>query len=177
MTRAASTAFVLVAGLALGLPTPAATAAVDWKAMHGANCNAGNGTSEAELTYGAYGVANPGVTDELVICPLPIDAETAWSTPLKSQIEVRYQAGSVPGRVVCSVYNGTAGAQDAPITTFSLTSAMQPAGTRSSLLLTIPDADFTATPPVPAIAVACLLGPKVKLGGLFLVERQATHLP
>jgi hypothetical protein len=177
MIRAASIPCALVAGLALVLPSPTATAAIDWKAVHGSNCVPGAGTSEAELTYGAYGVANPGATDELVICPLPIDAEASWSKLVASTIEVRFRTGSLPGRVACSVYSGSAGAQDAPITTMSLTSATLPAATNSTLLLTIPDPDFSATPPVPSIAVACLLGPQVKLGGLFLAERVATHTP
>lgn len=177
MIRAASTTCVLCAGLALGLPSPTAGATLDWKAMHGANCAPGSGTSEAEVTYGAYGIANPGTTDELVICPLPIDAESAWSTSFKSTIEVRFRTGAEPGRVVCSVYSGSAGAQDAPITTMSLTSPTQPANTNSSLLLTIPNPNFSGVAPVPSIAVACILGPKVKLGGLFLVERVATQTP
>jgi hypothetical protein len=177
MIRAASLPCALLAGLALGLPSPTATAAIDWKAMHGSNCVGGAGATEAELTYGAYGIANASATDELVICPLPIDAEAAWSSSAASTIEVRFRTGSVPGRVVCSVYSGSAGAQDLPITTMSLTSSTFPAATNSSLLLTIPDPDFSAASPVPPVAVACLLGPQVKLGGLFLAERVSTHTP
>jgi hypothetical protein len=177
MIRAASIAFALATAIGFALPSPTASAAIDWKPVHGSRCVAGAGTTEAELTYGAYGVANPGTTDELVICALPIDAESAWTGGAPSTVEVRFRAGAVPGRVVCSVYSGSAGAQDAPITTMSLTSATQPANGLSSLQLTIPYPNFSATPPAPSIAVACILGPKVKLGGLFMAERVATHTP
>jgi hypothetical protein len=173
----ACAAAVMLAALA---PANPAVAAIDWKAVHGSTCKAaGANTTPAELTSGAYGIANPGSTDELVICPLPIDANSLWGSSAPSTIQVRFRAGSVPGRIICSVFNGAAGAQDAPVVTATYTSIVRPANSPvSTLELTIPDAD--AWPggtysPAPPISVACILGPKIKLGGLFLAERVPTQ--
>jgi hypothetical protein len=168
---------VLLAAIAPANPAGAAT---DWKAVHGSECiAAGANTTPAELAYGAYGVSNPGGADELVICPLPIDTNVPWDASTPSTIQVRFRAGNVTGRVICSVFNGAAGAQDAPVVTATYTSIVQPANSRVSTLdLTIPDpTDAGGTfSPVPPISVACLLGPGIKLGGLFLDEHVATPL-
>jgi hypothetical protein len=173
---------VLACGAAIALavfaPANSAGAADDWKAVHGSECiAAGANTTPAELAKGAYGVSNPGSTDELVICPLPVDAETPWSESAESTVQVRFRAGAVAGRIICSVFNGAAGAQDAPVVTATYTSIVRPANSRVATLdLTVPAppaAGGTYTP-VPPLSVACILGPKIKLGGLFLHERVPT---
>jgi hypothetical protein len=179
MIRTASLAACLAAGLALALPSPVAVAALDWKTMHGSNCVAGGTSTTAnEISVGAYGVGNPGSSDELVVCPLPIDADAAWSGATPTTLQVRFRPGSVAGRISCTVYSGTAGAQDAPITTSTVTSAMVAAnGPMTSIDLTVPDPAFAGTPPAPPVALTCVIGPKVKLGGVFLAERVATYTP
>jgi hypothetical protein len=171
----ACSVIVLLAALAPANPAGAAT---DWKAVHGSECvAAGANTTPAELTTGAYGIANPGTTDELVICPMPIDANVFWGeSGEESGVLVRFRAGSVSGRIICSVFNGAAGAQDPPVVTATGTSIVQPANSPvSSLELTILAPNFSsAYADTPPISVACLIGPKIKLGGLFLVERVAT---
>jgi hypothetical protein len=113
-----------------------------------------------------------------VICPLPVDANTPWGNTHDSTVEVRFRTGSVSGRIICSVFNGAAGAQDQPVVTTTTTSIVQPANSAvSALVLTVPPS--TATPgtysPVSTVSVACILGPKIKLGGLFLDETVATQ--
>ncbi|MGH8028708.1 MAG: hypothetical protein ACREO3_02110 [Arenimonas sp.] len=127
MNRHGAIACASLVFLAALLPATPAGASHDYKSVHGSQClPRGPGTTAAELTIGAYGIANPGWTDETVICSLPVDNEQAWTG--SNELFVRYRAGTVPGRITCTVSSGAFGAQDEAVTSYSSTSSLQAAG-------------------------------------------------
>jgi hypothetical protein len=176
MNRHRAVACASLVLLALVLPSTPVEAAADWKSIHGSQClPRGPGTTAAELTLGAYGIANPGETDESVICSLPVDAETTWTG--SNELYVRYRAGAVPGRITCTVFTGAVGAQDEPVTSYSAISAMQPAGSPATqLALSVPGNTYDGAGS-PVVSVVCVLSPKVKIGGLVLHEYNLTDTP
>src|SRR6185503_13848793 len=114
-------ACVLFVALLAILPVRPATA--DYKGTHAGLCQPrGPGTTLAELTYGAYGVANPGDTDETVFCPLIADGDTPLAEGVNhGQVYVRYRTGAVPGRIICTLFTGAYGYDNSNSGTFSAT--------------------------------------------------------
>jgi hypothetical protein len=171
-----------VAVAAIAAVTPASAVVYDYKSVHGSQCVAGGeNTTATELSYGSFGVSNPGITDEMVICPIPIDIESQWLTTQTNptQMIVRYRTGSVPGRIICTTYSGSIAAQEGAVTSITSTSNMQPANSITNELGVSPPKPnwgYT-TPPVPPVSVACVLGPKTKIGAIYFVELKATHQP
>jgi hypothetical protein len=113
-------------------------AALDFKAFHGALCvPRGPGTTPSDLTVGAYGIANPGNTDESVVCPLAIDAETTWQPDQAPTLYVHFRSGTEPGKLTCTVFVGSFGSQDTAIASYTA-SATSAAGAMNSLSLVVP---------------------------------------
>ena len=161
---------VLLAAFLAILPIRPATA--DYKGTHASLCQPrGPGTTLAELNYGAYGVANPGDTDESLLCPLVADAESALTEGANhGQVYVRYRTGAVPGRISCTLFTGAYGYDNSNSGTYSATSPMQPANSAIAemvLYITAPAGQTRA----PVMSVVCVLGPKVMLGGLLVFEK------
>lgn len=170
-------AFVIVSScLAALLFAGSCVAALDFKSMHGSHCVArGPGTTDADLTVGAYGIANPGSVDKSVICPLDIDAESTWDANVAPTLYVHFRSGTEAGKLTCTVFVGSLGSQDTATTSYTA-SATSVAGAMNSLSLVVPVPTWPYTG-APAVSLACTLSPKVKLGGYFLRESVATNVP
>ena len=168
--------FAVVSLLLAALHVAPCVAARDFKAFHGALCVArGPGTTPGELTAGAYGIANPGLTDESVVCPLDIDAETTWQGIQAPTLYVHFRSGTEPGKLTCTVFVGSFGSQDTAIASYTA-SATSAAGAMNSLSLVVPEPTWPWAG-APVVSVACTLSPKVKLGGMFLREFVGTDAP
>jgi hypothetical protein len=170
-------ALVLAAsGLFVLLCAGSCFAALDFKSMHGSQCVArGPGTTHAEITVGAYGIANPGTVDESVICPLDIDAESIWDSNASPTLYVHFRSGTEAGKLTCTVFVGSLGSQDTATTSYTA-SATSVAGAMNSLSLVVPVPTWQYTG-APTVSLACTLSPKLKLGGYFLREFVATDAP
>lgn len=174
MNRHSAVACASLVFLALALPSTPAEAGFDFKTIHGSQClPRGPGTTTAEVTIGAYGIANPGETDESVICTLPVDSEDPWTG--SNELFVRYRAGSVPGRITCTVFTGAVGAQDEAVTSYSSISALQAAGSPATQLALAVPTNTWAGIGSPAVSVVCVMSPKVKIGSLIFREFNATN--
>jgi hypothetical protein len=173
-------ACVLAVGIGTALPAasdPFLT--FDTKTIHPTQCVAsGANTTTAELSFGSFGVSNPGTTDETITCPLPIDIEEPWDfLTYPTPVHVHWRTGSVPGRIVCTLFSGSIATQDGAVTSYTFTSDTLPANSITSETaggLAEPNWSDT-TPPAPVASVVCLLGPKTKIGGFFMFERHATN--
>jgi hypothetical protein len=176
MIRHSAVACASLVLLALVVPSSDVRAGSDWKTIHGSQClPRGPGTTASELTIGAYGIANPGETDETVICAIPVDNEHQQVG--SNELWVRYRAGTVPGRISCTVFTGAVGAQDEPVTSYSAMSALQAANSPSTqLALAIPTSTWSGAGAA-VVSVACTLSPKVKIGSLILHEYGDTNTP
>ena len=172
---------VLVGVLAAALPAAPASAISDHKPTHGSQCIAGAGTTAAELSFGAFGVANNSATDETVVCPVRIDIEETWlqSGTDPTQMIVHYRTGNVPGRIFCTIFSGSFAAQSGAVTSTTSTSNTQVANSiTNQLAVSPPQPNWSGdSPPAPVVALVCVLGPKVKLGGYFMQEMHPTHQP
>lgn len=161
------------------LATQTAAAASDVKSISPMDClPRGPGTTVNELTYGPYGITNPGTTTESVICPINGDSESHWSsTPgVGAYLEVYYRTGSEAGNLSYSAFVGTAATTPLPTYTVSHTSATQPANTRDQFTLDL--ADVSGYYGIaPAASLVCTLAPKVGLGWIYLREYLATDVP
>jgi hypothetical protein len=176
MNRHSAVACASLVLLALAVPSAPVRASSDWKTIHGSQClPRGPGTTASEVTIGAYGIANPGDTDESVLCAIPVDNED--TQPGSNELWVRFRAGAVPGRITCTVFTGAIGAQDEPVTSYSSISAMQPANSPATqLALSIPTNTWSGAGAA-VVSVACTMSPKTKIGSLILHEFGSTDTP
>jgi hypothetical protein len=175
-------AMALATVLAAAFPAAPASATNEHKPTHGSQCVAnGTSTTTAELSFGSFGVSNPGTTDETAVCPVPIDSEQEWLQTGTDPIHmvVLWRPGSVAGRIVCTTFTGSIAAQDGPVTSTTWTSDVRPANSSVSMIAASPAAPEwgETAPPAPVVSLVCVLGPKTKIGGIFMVELHETHQP
>ena len=172
----------VLAALALliaGFASQAAAITHDAKSISPMDCQArGPGTSASELTFGPYGITNPGSTSESVICPIPGDSDSGWSsTPgTSAYLFIYYRTGAVPGSVACSAFTSTAAVTASPSYSVSYSSYDIPASSRSNFALNLADngSVYTVAPPA---TLVCTLSPKTALGWIFFQENLATNTP
>src|SRR5689334_6651899 len=101
---------ILVAAVGCGLLASAPTHAYDQKVMAPVTaCIAyGPDTTSAELQFAPSGIYNPGTTSEKVVCSMPRDQETAYTTN-QVGIIVNYRVlGATPAKMTCTLYVGSA---------------------------------------------------------------------
>jgi hypothetical protein len=163
-----------------GALAPIATAAEDWKAFSPTVCQPlGPNTTVTELTLNVSGLYNPGTTNETVMCPLMTDGETAWDfeTEINGKLRVHYKAGSVAGKVYCTLYTGSGAVNVGPIYTTSYNPANAVAGTRDSFELLVAESSQMYTTS-PQVNLLCTISPKATLGTIFLWETSIqTNIP
>jgi hypothetical protein len=174
-------ACALVAAAAVLMPAAAVTTN-EYKAIHGAECRAnGTSTTSAEVSVGSFGISNPGATDETVICPMPIDDEELWQQTGTdpTHVVVQWRTGNAPGRIACTAFSGSVAAQEGTVTSSSSTSNTNAANSiTSQVAVQLPAADwFGESLPTPVATLVCVLGPKTKIGGIFMVETHQTNQP
>lgn len=175
-TAQACAALVLLLG---GLVSQPAAASQDYKSVSPMEClPRGPGTTFAELTYGPYGITNPGTSSESVICPIPGDSESGWTTtPGESaSLVVYYRIGSVSGNISCTAFTGTTAVTSASGYSVSHASPTQAAGTRGFFLLSLADSSGILGGAPPA-SLVCTLSPKAALGWISFLETQETNVP
>ncbi|MGH8028622.1 MAG: hypothetical protein ACREO3_01675 [Arenimonas sp.] len=168
-------ALVLLASV---LGAPPTMAAADVKSISPMEClPRGPGTTASELTYGPYGITNPGTTNETVICPINVDSDGAWPTTTGSaELFVYHRNGAVPGYVSCTAYVGSGAVSPNATYSESYTAPTTSAYARSYVHLNLaePGATYSVGPPVSLI---CTLSPKVSLGWIFFREALVTDTP
>jgi hypothetical protein len=168
-----------VALLVSAFASTPASATGDSKSVSPMEClPRGPGTTFSELTYGPYGITNPGTTNETVICPLPGDSESPWTANLGESafLFVYYRTGAVSGTVSCSAFTGTAVTTAGATFSTSYTTPSMPANTRSNFILNLAETSggYGYAPPGTLI---CTLSPKAALGWIFFRETTSTNTP
>lgn len=174
----AISAVCLASGLLAAAPAQAAV--TDWKTVDATVCQPyGPGTSASELVYNQLGVTNPGVTNESVMCPMPVDGDVAWSaTPGTGAVVYAYfRAGATAGRIVCTAFASKASIVTGP--TYSVTSnaGNVAAGARSQIYLMLADTTAGGWTTGPTTVLLCTLMPKVTLAGFSFIEGVITNTP
>jgi hypothetical protein len=173
MTRSPLLA-VAAAAAAFSVFAPAARAADDFKFVAPAECEPYPPyTSAAELRHTLAGIWNPGVEAERVLCPMPRDQDDPY---LSGDVDVvaYYRAGSVAGRMSCTLYVGSTAMQTTSVYARSATGPLAAAGARTNLVIegAGQSDDFWTVP----VSVLCSIDPKVTFAGLFFNERGPTHV-
>ena len=168
---------VVIAALMASTP---ARASADSKTIDAVSCQPyGPNTTASELVYNQLGVANPGVTNESVLCPITTDGDTFWSSTAgaSAALTVYYRTGAAAGKAACTAF-----ASKATITagsTYSITA--NPAtnwGANTRVFAGLSLAEISGTwMTAPTLVVLCTLTPKVTLGGFSLDERVTTNSP
>lgn len=176
-TTALIASAVIVGALTAGAP---AKASDDYKTIDAATCQPyGPNTTASELVYNQLGVANPGVTNESVLCPLTTDGQVAWSSTagVSAYMFVYYRAGATPGKVACTAFASKATINAGPV--FSVTvnpSANLAANARDYLYFYLGETSGTWNT-APTLVALCTLTPKAVLGGFSLNETVPTNVP
>lgn len=165
--------------LTLLFASQAAFAASDGKSVSPMVCQArGPGTTASELTFGPYGITNPGTTNETVICPLPGDSDVKWSAIAggSAYVYVFYRTGAQTGTVACTAFTSTAAVTANATYSVSYSATDIPANTRSNFQLNLAEAGNSYSGAPPAVVV-CTLSPKTALGWMYFRETEATDAP
>lgn len=151
----------------------------DWKFVDGTSCQPyGPGTTSAELTYNQLGITNPGTTNESVMCPLPTDSESQWSTTpgVTAHVLVYFRSGAVPGRVACTAFVSKASMTAGAVFTLTANPANSLANSLGTLSMNLADINGGWGVGPPAVLL-CTLTPKATLGGMYLLEQASTNTP
>jgi hypothetical protein len=172
----------VAAALAILAGSLAATPAVALEDAKGISPNIcmprGPGTTVNELTYGPYGVTNPGDTNETVLCAISGDSDDTWSatTGASAYVYVHYRTGAVSGSVSCSAFAGSAVTTSSPTFSSSATSGVSPANYRGSFYIGLADVSqsYGSAPPT---VIICTLSPKAAIGWLYFKEYTVTNTP
>lgn len=175
-TKIVTATLVILAG---GLITVPAHAANDRKAVNAANCQPyGPGTLASELTYDQRGITNPGTTNEAVLCVLPVDGDTVWSSTAGTSANayVFYRAGAIAGKVACTAFVSSTAMVSGPTYSTSVSPSISAAYTRAYLTLQLADISGSWTIGAPTVLL-CTITPKATLGGYTFNETVVTHLP
>lgn len=151
----------------------------DWKYIDATACQPyGPGTVAAELTYNQLGISNPGTTNETVLCPMPTDSESSWSSYVGAigSVFVHFRAGSIPGRVACTAFISKASMSSGAVFTVTSNPANSAANALTTLVINLADTSGSWSVGPPAVLL-CTLTPKVTLGGIYLDEGASTNTP
>ena len=154
---------------------PSARAADDYKFVAASECEPfPPDTNIAALRHTLAGLYNPGTEIERVICPMPRDQDDYY---LSNELEVvaYYRAGSVSGRMSCTLYVGSTAMQTTSVYSVSKTGLVAAPNAREYLTISGGGGsqDFFAVP----LSVLCSLDPKITFAGLFFDERGPTTTP
>ena len=148
-----------------------AVKAQDWKATSTANCKPYGTTTEADLSFTAYGVSNKSTSaSKSVVCSLSTDNEGVYTADNPASIYLGFTAGATSGNVFCTVYYGT---RATGLVSQSVNSAWIPPGTSSEGSFSV---GFTAGPvgadsyPTLPLTAVCTLAPRVNLNALWVEE-------
>lgn len=138
----------------------------------------GPGTIAAELTYNQLGISNPGTTNESVLCPMPTDSESSWGSTVGAvgSVRVFFRAGSIPGRVACTVFISKASMSSGAVYTVTSNPPNSAANALTTLAINLADISGSWNVGPPAVLL-CTLTPKVTLGGMYLDEQASTNTP
>lgn len=169
-------ALTCLAGSSISQPVAAAT---DGKSISPMACQPrGPGTTASELTYGPYGITNPGNTSESVVCPILADGDASWTTTpgASAYLRIYVRTGAGSGNVACSAFTGTAVVSANPTYAVSYGGYDYPPSTRYSFQLNLAEngGTYSTAPPV---TLVCTLSPKTALGWIYLQENLATNTP
>jgi hypothetical protein len=162
--------------LAMGFGATSAFAASDYKAVTPSLCAPyGTATTQNELVFTQLGVANPGTTNESVICTVPADAESSYSGS-DAVLYAWFRTGAVPGKVACTVFVNNATMSEGTVNTYSANPPNYGSNIRSvlTLYMTNPGGGWGIGAPT---AVVCTLTPKAVLGGFTFLEVLPTDAP
>jgi hypothetical protein len=169
--------------LATGMVVIAATCAApvakatDWKANSTANCKPYGTTTEADLAFTAYGVANKSTTAaKSVVCALTTDGEGMITAEAELSVWVGLTAGATSGNVFCTVYYGT---RATGLVARSVNSPWVAPGASSEGSVSV---DFDAPPvtmgsyPALPLTAVCTLSPRTNLNALWVEESLPTEM-
>jgi hypothetical protein len=166
---------VLVLGAAMLAPAPA-SASADRKMVQPSACQAyGPDTTISELDLSAAGIYNPGTTIERVICPLPRDQESAYTSG-QLVVGIYYRVlGAAATTVTCTLTVGSTSMQSAAVYTHTASGPTVKSGARSSYQFTTATQsnEFLVVP----TSVTCAIPPKTSLGAIYFAEGAATQVP
>ena len=168
----AATAAILLATVA-ALPVRAGT---DRKFVHPSACVPYQpDTTAAEIQYSPVGIYNPGTQIEKVVCPLPRDQDTKYTS--QTLIVGVYYRGFAPvdARLVCTLTVGSTSMQNESVYTTTVAGEMVKNGERTALEL-VGASQASSDLTVPS-SVVCALSPKTSLAGIYQMETGTTNTP
>jgi hypothetical protein len=172
--------FAAITLLATGLTTNTAQAVSDAKEISPATCipYAPSGTVLTDLTVNSTGIYNPGTTIKTVLCPMPRDSETNYSTSSGTSVNygVWYRVSGGSGRVTCTLYVGSSAVDGIAVYTHTVSGPAVGSGARSNMTVSGAETAGGATIGSPANMI-CSIYPKTTLGEIFQIENVATNTP
>jgi hypothetical protein len=165
----------MLAVLAIACVPAPAQAAYDQKSVSPSICQPfAPDTTAAEIQVTQTGIYNPGTAIEKVICALPRDAETAYTTGSLS-LAVYYRVlGGAPGRVSCTIFIGSTSMPAAVVATTTASGPLVSGGDRSYVAFNAPaqvNADMVSN------TLICAISPKTSLGSIYVYETGVSDVP
>ena len=173
-----ASAIVLLSSALTALPAHAVSAN-DTKTISPTHCTpVGPGTTIDELTINSYGVFNPGVSNEQVLCEIRVDGDVTWtaSAGMDAKLEIFYRAGAVSGKVACTAYSGSTVVLNGATYGLTYSPPYQLAGSRHYFFIDLAENSglYGSAPPTNLL---CTITPKAALGVIFLHEYVSTNIP
>ena len=146
--------------------------ALDVKGISATECQPFLPTTYTQATFVNNAIYNPTATNQRVICPINQDADVDWAAG-NVTLRVHIKAGSVPGKVSCTLY-GRGAAYGGSQFAYTATSATVAAGTATVFYIESIADDATSPWFIDGWNALCTLNPGMSLGGFRLGENYDT---